>query len=290
MFSMSNSPNNISNDKDFNSVLDESTVQSVEVLVQKKSRRPLELRNISAMIAEFLGCFLFIFIGAGSIIANSWTQGAISPVGIAAAHGLALGILITVFGVTSGGHFNPAVTIALLVARRIPPILAICYVAAQLSGAALGASLLRIVFPTAIWQAARLGTPALSAGVTIGAGLVVEALLTFFLLIAMYGTSVDDRAPKLGGFAISLTVAASILGCGVLTGAAMNPARAFGPALISGIWTNHFVYWIGPLVGAVLAACIYEYMIIPRSKPGQSDQREKHGGSRRRKKHAMYTR
>ncbi|GCE30834.1 hypothetical protein KDA_63180 [Dictyobacter alpinus] len=231
-----------------------------------KRRIVVERKDMSAVVAECIGCFLFIFIGAGSILANTWTQGVVGLVGIAAAHGLALGILITIFGVTSGGHFNPAVTIAFLIARRIKPVLALCYIAAQLAGAILGAFLLRIVFPTNVWKSSLLGTPGLSTGISVGAGISVEALLTFFLMLTIYGTAVDIRVPKIGGMAIGLTVMVNILGGGVLTGGAMNPARAFGPALASGIWANQFVYWIGPIVGAVLAACFYEYLILPRSE------------------------
>ncbi|GLV53739.1 aquaporin [Dictyobacter sp. S3.2.2.5] len=227
--------------------------------------RGVERKNVSAVVAELIGSFLFVFVGAGSVIANTWMQGAIGLPGIAVAHGLALAVLITIFGATSGGHFNPAVTIAFLVARRITSGLGFCYIVAHLVGAVLAALLLRVVFPAFVWKAAQLGTPALSNSVSIGASVAVEALLTFFLLLAIYGTAIDTRAPKFGGFCIGLTMTACILGGGVLTGGIMNPARSFGPALVSGIWTNQFVYWIGPIVGAVLAACVYEYLILPRS-------------------------
>ncbi|GCF11377.1 aquaporin [Dictyobacter arantiisoli] len=250
---------------------------SPEVLVPSTAVKPvrgLTRKDVSAIVAEFVGCFLFVFIGAGSIIANTWTQDSVGLMGIAAAHGLALGILITIFGATSGGHFNPAVTVALLVAHRIKALLALAYLLAQLLGATLGAFLLRVTFPVSIWKAAQLGTPGLSTGISPQAGVVVEALLTFFLLLAIYGTAIDTRAPKLGGFAIGLTVMVGILGAGVLTGGAMNPARAFGPALASGDWNNHIVYWIGPLVGAILAAFLYEYVILPRSQEIIKEQYE----------------
>ncbi|GCE09654.1 MIP/aquaporin family protein [Dictyobacter aurantiacus] len=228
--------------------------------------RNIERKGISAVVAELIGSFLFVFVGVGSVMANTWMQGAVGLPGIAVAHGLALAVLITIFGATSGGHFNPAVTIAFLVARRIKSGLGFCYIVAHLLGAVFAALLLRVVFPAFVWKAAQLGTPALSNSVSIGAGIAVEALLTFFLLLAIYGTAIDTRAPKFGGFSIGLTMTACILGGGVLTGGIMNPARAFGPALMSGIWTNQFVYWIGPIVGAVLAACVYESLILPRSQ------------------------
>ncbi|GER90311.1 hypothetical protein KDW_44730 [Dictyobacter vulcani] len=247
---------------DLDSVEDAPVAERLPV----SKRHGISRKAISAVVAELIGCFLFIFIGAGSIIANTWSQGAVGLIGIAAAHGLALGVLITIFGVTSGGHFNPAVTISLLVARRITFVLAIFYVLAQLAGAILGALMLRLVFPEHVWKAALLGTPGLSSGISVGAGIAIEALLAFFLMLTIYGTAIDSRAPKLGGLAIGLALLADILGGGVLTGGAVNPARSFGPALVSNIWTNQFIYWIGPIVGAVLATCLYEYLILPRSE------------------------
>ncbi|TMC92793.1 MAG: aquaporin [Chloroflexi bacterium] len=217
---------------------------------------------VKPVIAELIGTFAFVFIGAGSIIANVLTHGALGLLGIALAHGLALSIMVTVFAATSGGHINPAVTIGFLVTRRIAPLLGLLYIVAQLVGATLAGLLLRAVFPQAVWQAAQLGTPMLAPGVSFGTGVLVEAALTFFLLLAVFGTAVDPRAPKIGGFGIGLTVAFDILMGGALTGAAMNPAIAFGPALAGGFWQNDLVYWIGPIIGAVIAALIYQYVIL----------------------------
>ncbi len=225
---------------------------------------------VKPLIAELIGTFSFVFIGAGSIIANTLTHGALGLVGIALAHGLALSIMITAFAATSGGHINPAVTIAMLVTRRIAPLLGLLYIVAQLVGATLAGLLLRAVFPQAIWQAAQLGTPNLAPGVSFGTGVLVEAVLTFFLLLAVFGTAVDPRAPKIGGFGIGLTVLVDILMGGALTGAAMNPARTFGPALAGGFWQNDLVYWIGPIIGAVIAALIYEYVIL-RTRRGTQE-------------------
>ena len=217
---------------------------------------------VKPVIAELIGTFAFVFIGAGSIITNTLTHGALGTLGIALAHGLALSIVITVFAATSGGHINPAVTVGFLVTRRIAPLLGLLYIVAQLVGATLAGLLLRAMYPVAVWQAASLGTPLLAPGVSIGTGVLVEAVLTFFLLLAVFGTAVDPRAPKIGGFGIGLTVAFDILMGGALTGALMNPARTFGPALAGGFWQNEYVYWIGPIIGAVIAALIYEYVIL----------------------------
>jgi len=217
---------------------------------------------IKPIVAELVGSFAFIFIGAGSIITNTLTHGSIGLLGIAFAHGLALSIMITVFGATSGGHLNPAVTIGFLVTRRIAPILGILYIVAQLVGGILAGLLLRVIFPPAAWLAAHLGTPNLASGTSFGTGVLIEAILTFFLVLAVFGTAVDERAPKIGGFGIGLTVLADILVSGPLTGASMNPSRTFGPALAGGFWQNDLVYWIGPFIGAIIAASLYEYVIL----------------------------
>jgi MIP family channel proteins len=213
-------------------------------------------------LGELIGTFLFVCIGAGSVVSNGMTHGALGTTGVALAHGLALAIAITIFAATSGGHINPAVTVGFMVTRRIGVLKGILYIVGQLIGAVLAGLLLRAVFPAAAWQAVQLGTPALGAGVSIGTGLLVEVVLTFFLVLAVFGTAVDPRAPKIGGFGIGLTVLVDILMGGAISGAAMNPARAFGPALASGIWTNQLVYWIGPIIGAIIAALIYEYIIL----------------------------
>ena len=239
--------------------------------LQDQRTSPSEEMNkgyVKPLIAELVGTFVFVFIGAGSIITNILTRGAIGILGIALAHGLALAIVITIFAATSGGHINPAVTIAMLVTRRIAPLLGILYIVAQLVGATLAGLLLRVIYPQVVWQAAQLGTPSLAPGVSFGTGVLVEAVLTFFLLLAVFGTAVDPRAPKIGGFGIGLTVLVDILVGGALTGAAMNPARAFGPALAGGFWQNDLVYWIGPIIGAVIAALIYEYVILRMWRAG----------------------
>ncbi len=217
---------------------------------------------IKPLFAELVGTFAFVFLGAGSIITNTLTHGALGTLGIALAHGLALAIMITVFAATSGGHLNPAVTVAVLVTRRIAPLLGLLYIVAQLVGAALAGLLLRAVFPQAAWQAAQLGTPMLGPGISFGTGVLVEATLSFFLLLAVFGTAVDPRHAQIGGFGIGLTVAVDILLGGALTGASLNPARTFGPALAGGFWQNDLVYWVGPILGAVLAALLYQYVIL----------------------------
>jgi MIP family channel proteins len=162
----------------------------------------------------------------------------------------------------SGGHLNPAVTFGLMLADKIDLKGAIAYWIAQLAGAtAAGFLLIELLGRQAVVD----GTPTLGKEVTLGHGILIEAVLTFFLVFVVFGSAVDSRAPKIGGLAIGLTVALDILFGGPLTGAAMNPARTFGPALAAGHWTCHAVYWAGPLLGGGLAGLIYGRFLIKQS-------------------------
>lgn len=233
--------------------------------------------SIRAPLAELVGSFAFFFIGAGAIATDAYTRGGVGLVGIALAHGLILSIMVSSLGAISGGHFNPAVTIAFLVTRRVSVTQAVSYVVAQLVGGVLAGLLLRAIFatvyPEAVIGPAHLGTPGLARDVSFGTGVLIEAVLTFFLILAIYGTAVDDRAPRsIAGFGIGLTVGLDILMGGPLTGAAMNPARVFGPAVAAQFWDNHLVYWIGPIVGAVVGALLYEYVFLERFLPPVSPE------------------
>jgi len=217
---------------------------------------------MKSLVAEAVGTLALIFLGAGSIIADQLSGGKVGLTGIAFAHGLAIATMVAAAGHVSGGHFNPAVTLGFMATRRLPVGSGITYILAQLVGASIGALLLTATFPEAARQAVGLGTPALARGIPAGTGIVVEAVLTFFLVFVIFGVAVDARAQRPAApLAIGLVITMDILAGGVLTGAAMNPARAFGPALFSGVWANHAVYWIGPAVGAVLAAWIYTYLM-----------------------------
>ena len=214
--------------------------------------------NQRALIAEFVGTFALIFIGAGSI-ASSFIVGVQSSlVGIALAHGLAIAVMVSATAGISGGHLNPAVTLGLLAVKKINTPTAVQYVIAQCLGAIVAAILLTVCIPPAIVSATQLGTPVLGLDVTPVMGLITEIILTFFLVFVVYGTAVSKQAPKMGGLFIGLTVTMDILVGGPLTGAAMNPARHLGPALISGNLTNLWIYWVGPIIGGVLAATLYQ--------------------------------
>ncbi len=209
-------------------------------------------------IAELIGAFGLSFIGAGAICADAFTGGKVGLLGIAVAHGLVLSIMVSATGHLSGGHLNPAVTAAFLATGRMKWEQAAQYVVAQLVGASIAGFALKAIFAPATWAKVHLGTPALAASVSQGTGIFVEAILTFFLIFAVFGTAVDAAAPKIGGFGIGLTIAFDILMGAPLTGAAMNPSRAFGPALAAGYWNGHVVYWIGPMLGGVIAGLVYD--------------------------------
>ena len=223
-----------------------------------------------SLAAEFIGTFALIFFGAGSIIVTSGLVGT-PTVAVAFAHGLTIAIMVSVFGHISGGLFNPAVTVGFWVTRRLNTPAAIAYIAAQLLGALAGALVL-LVFPDALRQATDGGTPVLGSGIGFMQGAVIEAVLTFFLVLAIFGTALDPRGPKLGGFAIGLAITVDILAAGRLTGASMNPARTFGPAVVNNVWDDHLVYWIGPIIGAVLAALLYHYLFMAQDEPQTAER------------------
>jgi MIP family channel proteins len=213
--------------------------------------------------AEFIGTFALIFVGAGSIgFARTLTD-------IALAHGLVIAVFVSALGFISGGHFNPAVTLGFVVTRRITLPLAGLYWIVQLGAAVLAALLLKWVLPNSVETQSSLGAPLLGGGISSGAAVVVEAVLTFFLVFVVFATAVDPRGAfkQIAGLAIGFTIALDILMGGVLTGAAMNPARAFGPQLVGNHWSHFWVWYIGPLAGGVIAASIYELLYLRPARP-----------------------
>jgi MIP family channel proteins len=218
----------------------------------------------NAIVAEALGTFLFFFvgIGAGMLTGSLQLQGNLLTVALA--HGLVLLVLVSSLGAVSGGHFNPAVTFGLWVANRIDGRRATSYVIAQLLGGVAAAWLAGYVFE-GTHVPVNTGLPALAANVDVLRGIVIEAVLTAVLLTAVFGTAVDPRAPKIGGIAIGLAVGADILMGGPLTGAAMNPARWLGPAVVSGVYDNAIVWTLGPLLGALLVAIVWRFLFLPEA-------------------------
>ena len=225
---------------------------------------------MAALIAEFIGTFALIFIGAGTIVASPGltAAGALGTlVGIALAHGLTIAAFGSATGHISGGHLNPAVTVAMMATGRIDPMRGLMYIVSQCSGAIVAAFLLSVAMPADLVAAAKLGTPLLAPNMTVVGGIILEAITTFFLVFVIHGTAVDARGPKMGALFIGLTVALDILAIGPLTGAAMNPARSIGPALMSGHLENFWLYWVGPIIGALGAAFLYS-SVLEKSSDG----------------------
>lgn len=222
-----------------------------------------------ATVAEFIATLLFVFLGAGTVVV---TGGLLKEeltsarlVAIALAHGFAIALLVAATAKVSGGHINPAVTFGALLTGKIGLPNAIAYWVAQLVGAVVGAILLKAVIPAA--AQGNLGAHGLGAGVTAGGGLVAEIVLTFALVFVVFAVAMDPKGlGHLAPAAIGLTVLVDHLFGVPVTGASMNPARSFGPALVAGAWENHWVFWVGPLVGGGLAALVYEFVFLRRKE------------------------
>ena len=208
--------------------------------------------NVRALVAEFVGAFALCFVGIGVITATSGGE----LLAIAFGHGLAIGLMVAAVGHISGGHFNPAVTFGMLITGRIGIGGAIGYVIAQLLGGLAAAALISGIYGA---EAVTKGTPAPGDTYTAVQALMMEVVLTFFLVWVIFGTAVD-KGYSFAGLAIGLTITMDILAGGAVSGAAMNPARALGPAIIGGTWNAHWIYWVGPLVGAGLAATLYSLL------------------------------
>src|SRR5437588_2418775 len=209
------------------------------------------MNKLRPWIAEFVGTFALIFVGIGAIK----TAGH-DVLGVALAHGLTIAVFASATMHISGGNLNPAVTFGLLIGRHMTLGTAILYWSAQLLGAYAAALICLGLFGHDVVVT---GTPQLAINLTAMQGILVEAILTFFLVFVIYGTAVDQRSrgAAVAGFAIGATITLDILFGGPLTGAAMNPARVFGPALAAWFWHDHYVYWIGPLVGGALGGFVY---------------------------------
>lgn len=221
--------------------------------------------TLRPLVAEAVGTFFLVFAGVGAIVSEIYRNGTVGFLGIALAHGVALSIGISATMNVSGGHLNPAVSIGLLSIGRINLNTALRYIGAQLVGATLAVLAIKGLYPEMAGQISVYGAPRLANDIGSVQGIVIEAIMTFLLAFAVMGTAVDSRAPKIGGFGIGLTVFFCILAGGTMTGAAMNPARAFAPMLIGWEWQGALIYWIGPILGSVVAMQLYERVIMEKS-------------------------
>ena len=226
------------------------------------------------LLAEFIGTFAFVFIGAGTAAVVGEGVGMPGIVAIAFAHGLAIMAFAFAYGTVSGGHFNPAVTVGVLAAGAIGVAEAIGYIVSQFIGGIVGALCLSAVLGGA---ETGLGTPALAQNLALGAttltitpaaGFMIEAVLGFFLVTVVLGTAVAGRAGSLAPLAIGMTLTFNILMGGALTGAPFNPARALGPMVVAGNFTDAWLYLTAPVVGAIVAAILHTGLIRLLSQEG----------------------
>jgi MIP family channel proteins len=216
------------------------------------------IHRVRELVVEFLGPFTLCFIGIGAIVAGGDT------VAVAFAHGLAIGLMVAAAGHISGGVYNPALTVGLIVANRMSIPKGIAYIIAQLAGAVVGALAVKACFPDADTDAVQLGVPQILPGLEWGSAFIAELIMTFFLMFVVFGVAIDSRGPRaIAGLAIGLTITMDIFAGGVLTGAAMNPARAFGPAVVQNVWDDQWLYWVAPIAGGLIAAGLYQYVLIP---------------------------
>jgi MIP family channel proteins len=209
--------------------------------------------NQSAALAEAIGTFIMVFTGTGAVMVNQISQGAVTHLGISLVFGAIVAAMIYSFGYISGAHFNPAVTLAFAAAGVLPKNQVLSYILAQCAGAITASALLRLAFG----PIGNLGgTQPLQNNWP--QAFILETVLTFILMMVIFGTGLDRRAHSgFAGMAIGLTVGVEAACMGPITGASMNPARSLGPALLSGQWQHHWLYWVAPILGAQLAVLVY---------------------------------
>jgi MIP family channel proteins len=216
-------------------------------------------------VAELIGTFALVLVGGASVMLAKDTASSAGLLEVAFAHGLILAVMVSAF-MRISGHFNPAVTLGFLATRRIEAMMAGVYIVGQIIGAILGAYVLKFTFPFTLVEVTHAGGQSLAFQVSGAQGFVLEAIATFFLVLTVFGTIVDPRAPRIGGLGVGFVVAADILAIGPLTGGSMNPARSFGPAVATGFFEAQLLYWAAPIVGGVAGALLYEYLFIRRAE------------------------
>jgi MIP family channel proteins len=224
---------------------------------------------VQKLTAEFLGTFAVIFFGAGAVCVDFQlrSSGGLGLLAVALAHGLTIAIMVSALGHISGGHFNPAITIGFWVTKRLSTMESLAYWGAQLAGGAAAGFVLRFVIPEDVGTGVFLGAPELMRDFPKLSGIGLEAITTFFLVLVVFATAVDERGTfrSIAGFGIGLTITLGILVAGPFTGGALNPARAFGPELASRHWLNWGIYWVGPLGGGFLAGLLYDSLFLRKS-------------------------
>jgi glycerol uptake facilitator protein len=221
--------------------------------------------NYRKYIAEAIGTFALVFIGAGAVCTDYYIKSAggtgIGLVGVSLAFGLVVMAMVYALGYISGCHINPAVTVSCWVTRRMDTNLAVFYILSQLVGATVAGFALKTIYPQAV-ASVHLGTTSLTTGTPLARGTLMEFIITFLLVLTVFTTAIDRRGSKtFAGLCIGFAVLFGVMIGGVLTGGSMNPARTFGPAIASGFFKDHFVYWVGPILGGIAAALFYERVL-----------------------------
>jgi glycerol uptake facilitator protein len=221
--------------------------------------------NYRKYIAEAIGTFALVFVGAGAVCTDYYLKGAgaagIGLVGVSLAFGMAAIAVVYAMGYISGSHINPAVTVACWVTRRMDTNLAVFYIISQLVGATVAGFALKTIYPQAV-ASVHLGTTFLGSGVPPARGMLMEFAITFLLVLTVFATAIDRRASKaFAGLCIGFAILFGVMIGGAVTGGSMNPARTFGPALASGFFKDHFVYWVAPILGGIAAALFYERVL-----------------------------
>ncbi|KAL3514147.1 hypothetical protein ACH5RR_026864 [Cinchona calisaya] len=249
------------------SIVDEAKKTIKQVMFAKKVPMPHSPSNFQKALAELVGTYIFIFLGCGSALVDRITP--LTIVGIGLVWGLVLMALIHALGHISGAHFNPAVTIAFGAASRLPFVQVPIYVLSQLMGSTLACLTLKVLFhdqhdilPTLTQY--KSSTSDLEA-------IVWEFITTFILMFIISGAATDDRANKaLSGVAIGVTLLFNVIIAGPITGASMNPGRSIGPAIVSGVYKNLWVFVVAPILGALAGILVYSLLRVPESEKEES--------------------
>ncbi|XP_051274506.1 aquaporin-8a.1 [Dicentrarchus labrax] len=220
-------------------------------------KRSIFEQYVQPCLAELFGTCLFVFVGCASVIGNVGTAGVLQP---AVAHGLALGVAIMMFGQISGGHFNPAVSLSAYLCGGMDLLLLVPYILAQMLGGLGGAGLTRAVYPFNVYNASFGGAFHVVSDDLATVTLAEVIMTTFLTIVVCMGAINSQTRSPLAPFCIGLTVTANILAGGMLSGACMNPARAFGPAVVANHWNHHWIYWVGPTCGALTSVSLIRFV------------------------------
>uniref|UniRef100_A0A0B7ARK2 Aquaporin n=1 Tax=Arion vulgaris TaxID=1028688 RepID=A0A0B7ARK2_9EUPU len=225
------------------------------------------MRFFRSTIAEVVGTAMLVIVGCGSVLTLNFGPGA-ETMAVAFSFGLALAMIIWLFGHISGAHVNPCVSIGFMVTGHVSVLKAGIYVVAQVIGGIIGAGLLKAVIPDQLQVNQTLGSTTLGANVTIWQGVIIEIIATFCLVMTVFASCDRLRTDHSGSIALAIgfCVTAMITWMGTLTGGSMNPARSLGPAIFSGTWKNHWIYWVAPIVGGTIAALMYEHVFAEQTR------------------------